>query len=135
MELSIPRIALGVVESRLDDDLSIREKRGIQDFSLLAQDSNGDEVIGVSANDRISKFNNMMAAEGSQIKFLRNSSTSGMGWPLILTLVTSVIGIATIGIAVYCFKKKYGLSWNCCTEKEKEDKEDAISVIMTPMDL
>ena len=33
-ELSIPRIAMGVVESRLDDDQSTREKKGSQELSL-----------------------------------------------------------------------------------------------------
>ena len=98
-ELSIPRIAMGVVESRLDDDLSTREKRGIQDFSLLAEDSNGNEVVGISANDRISKFNNMMAEERPE-RFQETSVTDGMELPLILTLTVAVLGIINTGIAI-----------------------------------
>ena len=37
MELRIPRIASGIVESRTDDDLETGEKRGLQPFSIVAQ--------------------------------------------------------------------------------------------------
>ena len=47
-ELRIPRIASGVVESRTDDDLETRERRGLQAFSIMAWDSDGKETLGVA---------------------------------------------------------------------------------------
>ena len=54
IELRIPRIASGIIESRTDDDLEAREKRGLQPFSIVAQNSEANEILGVSANDRVS---------------------------------------------------------------------------------
>ena len=126
-ELSIPRISLGVVESRSDNDLTTREKRGLQDFSIMARNSNGEETVGASMNNRISKYNTLMTADRSPRQFLRHSSTGGVGWPLLLALAISAVGLATIGITVYCYKKKYGLSWKFCRETEKEDPEEIVS--------
>ena len=127
VELRVPRIALGVVESRTDDDLDTRRRQGLQDFSFLALNSDGEETIGVSVNDRITKYNTMMMADGSPRQFLRHSSTGGVGWPLILALVISVVSLASIGITIYCFKKKYGLSWKFCEETEKDDPREVVS--------
>ena len=93
----------------------------------MAQNSDGEETIGVSVNDRITKYNTMMMADGSPRQFLRHSSTGGVGWPLILALVISVVSLASIGITIYCFKKKYGLSWKFCEETEKDDPREVVS--------
>ena len=115
VELRVPRIALGVVESRTHDDLDTRRRQGLQDFSIMARNSDGEETIGVSVNDRITKYNTMMMADGSP------------RWPLILALVISVVSLASIGITIYCFKKKYGLSWKFCEETEKDDPREVVS--------
>ena len=115
VELRVPRIALGVVESRTHDDLDTRRRQGLQDFSIMARNSDGEETIGVSVNDRITKYNTMMTADGSP------------RWPLILALVISVVSLASIGITIYCFKKKYGLSWKFCEETEKDDPREVVS--------
>ena len=126
-ELRVPRITLGIVESRMDNDLDTRRRQGLQDFSIVAWNSNGEKTIGVSANDRITKYNTMMMADGSPRQFLRHSSTGGVGWPLILAPVISVVSIASIGITIYCFKKKYGLSWKFCEETKKDDPREVVS--------
>ena len=59
-ELMILRIASGVVESWTDDDLETRERRGLQAFSLVAQDSDGKTTLGVTANDRITSYSELM---------------------------------------------------------------------------
>ena len=127
VELRVPRIALGVVESRTHDNLDTRRRQGLQDFSIMAWNSDGEETTGVSVNDRITKYNTMMTADGSPRQFLRHSSTGGVGWPLILALVISVVSLASIGITIYCFKKKYGLSWKFCEETEKDDPREVVS--------
>ena len=126
VELRVPRIALGVVESQTHDDLDTRRRWGLQDFSIMVRNSDGEETIGVSVNDRITKYNTMMMADGSPRQFLRHSSTGGVGWPLILAMVILVVGIFSIGITIYCFKKKYGLLWKFCGESEKDDPSEAV---------
>ena len=49
-DLKVPKIALGIAVSRMDDNDDIRRRRGLQDFSILAQDSNREEILGISAN-------------------------------------------------------------------------------------
>ena len=115
--------------SRTDDDIDIRRRRGLQDFSIMALNSNGEETVGISANDRITKYNTMMTADRSPRQFLQRPSTGGVGWPIILAIVISAIGAISFGIAIYCFKKKHGLSWKFCKETEKDIKNEAVSEI------
>ena len=49
-ELRIPQIAVGLVESRTNNDWESRECRGLKEF-------------GFSADDRISRFNRMMDSD------------------------------------------------------------------------
>ena len=104
-ELRIPRIAMGLVESRTDDDRESRERRGLKEFSIMAQNGVGDETFGFSANDRISRFNRMMDSDRvSPTTLLHQSTTGGIGWPALLAIVIAIVGIVIIGITVLCYK-------------------------------
>ena len=77
----------------------------------MVRNSNGEETVGVTANDHITSFNKMMMVVRSSRKFLQKSTTGGVGWPLILALVILAASLLTIGVTVYCYKKRHGLSW------------------------
>ena len=47
-ELRVPRIAMGLVKSQTDDDRVARERRGLKEFSIMAQNGVGDEMFGFS---------------------------------------------------------------------------------------
>ena len=130
-ELKVPKIVLGIAVSRTDDNDDIRRRRGLQDFSILARDSSGEEILRISANDQITKYNTMMAADRPPRQFLRRPSTSGVGWPMILVIVIAVVGAVSFGITIYCFKTRHGLSWTFCQEAEDDiEKEAVISNLM-----
>ena len=62
-ELRIPRIAVGLVESRTNDNQESRARRGLKEFSIMALNGAGAETFGFSSNDRISRFNRMMDSD------------------------------------------------------------------------
>ena len=130
----MPKIVLGIAVSRTDDNDDIRMRRGLQDFSILDQDSNGEEILGISANDQITKYNTMMAADRPPRQFLRRPSTGGVGWPMILVIVIVVIGAVSFGITIYCFKTRSGLSWTFCRETEDNIEKKSVSEINIDLD-
>ena len=96
----------------------------------MTQNNNGENTVGLTTNDRITSYNRMMMMDRSSRKFLRKSTTGGVGWPIILALVLLVTSLLTIGVTVYCYKKKHGLSWKCNEKNEDDDSEDNVSVIV-----
>ena len=115
--------------SRTDDNNEIRKRRGLQDFSIMAQNSKGEDTVGISANDRITKYNTMMTVDNFPRVFLHRPSTGGVGWALILAILISVVGACSFGTAIYYFKKKYGLSWTFCIEKEEDIRDEVVSEV------
>ena len=95
-------------------------KEGLKEFSIMAQNSRGEDTIGISANDRITKYNTMMSAGNFPRVHLHEQSTGGVGWPMILAVVITLIGVCLIGAVIYYFQTKRGLSWTICTRKEKD---------------
>ena len=128
-ELKVPKIALGLVVSRTDDNNEIRKRRGLQDFSIMAQNSKGEDTVGISANDRITKYNTMMTVDNFPRVFLHRQATGGVGWPLILAIVITVVGASLFGATIYYFKTKYGLTWSFFMKKEKDTRDEVVSVI------
>ena len=129
LELRVPWIVSGLVESRTDDDQTDRTKRGLKEFSILAQNVAGKETFGFNANDRISRFNKMMGFGGSTpITLLRRSATGGLGWPIILAITITVAGAVIIGVILHSYKKMYGLSWKSCGNNARDQSGDADSV-------
>ena len=118
-----------MVESRTDDDQTDREKRGLKEFSILAQNVAGRETFGFNANDRISRFNKMMGPGGNTpITLLRKSTTGGLGWPIILAITITVVGAVAIGVILHSYKRMYGLSWKSCGNSNNDKPGDTDSV-------
>ena len=115
--------------SRTDDDTEIRRKRGLKDFLIMAQNSKVEDTVGIDANDRITKYNTMMTAGNFPRVFLHKQATSGVGWPLILAVVITIVGACLFGAAIYYFKTKYGLSWTFCVKKDKDIRSEVVSEI------
>ena len=129
LEIRVPWIVSGLVESRTDDDQIDRTKRGLKEFSILAQNVAGKETFGFNANDRISRFNKMMGTGGSTpITLLGRSTTGGLGWPIILAIAMTVAGVVIIGVVLHVYKKMYGLSWKTCGNSDR-DSGDTDSVV------
>ena len=129
-ELRVPWIASGLVKSQADDNQAVRERRGLKEFSILAQDVAGKETFGFDANDRISRFNKMMGPDGNApITLLRQSATGGLGWPLVLAIVVAVVGMIAIGITLHCYKKLYGLSWILCNKNSDDDNPREVDTV------
>ena len=125
-EIRIPRLVVGLVESRTDDNQDSRTRRGTKDFSIMALDGTGKETFGFDSNDRISRFNHMMDSDRKiSTTLLHQSTTGGIGWPVILSIVIAVVGVITIAIAVQCYKKKHGLSWKCCVQEDYTDPDES----------
>ena len=126
-ELRIPRIAVGLVESRTDDDRESRERRGLKEFSIMALNGAGKVTFGFSSNDRISRFNHMMDSDRkTSSTLLHQSTTGGIGWPVIMSIVIAIVGVTTIAVAIQCYKKKHGLSWKCCIQEDDTDTEESV---------
>ena len=126
-EIRIPRIAVGLVESRTDDNQESRARRGIKDFSIMALNGAGKETFRFSSNDRISRFNHMMDSDQKiSTTLLHQSTTGGISWPVILSIIIAIVGVRTIAVAIQCYKKKHGLSWKCCVQEDDTDTEDSI---------
>ena len=105
-ELRIPRIAVGLVESRTNDDRESRERRGLKEFSIMALNGVRAETFGFSANDRISRFNRMMDSDRVlPTTLLHQSTTGGIGWAVILSIVIAIVGVVIIVVTVQCYKK------------------------------
>ena len=133
-ELRVPRIAMGLVESWTDNDWVARERRGLKEFSIMAQNWVGDETFRFSANNRISCFNRMMDSDRViPTSLLHQSTTGGIGWPIVLAIVIAVVGIVTIGITLQCYKKKHGLSWNFCNKEDDMDTKEMEEVTIDPL--
>ena len=64
----------------------------------MIQNSNGEDTVGLTTNDRITSYNRMMMTDRASGKFLHKSKMSGVGWPIILALILLVTGLLTIGI-------------------------------------
>ena len=129
LEIRVPWIVSGLVESRTDDDQINHTKRGLKEFSILAQNVARKETFGFNANDRISRFNKMMGSGGSTpITLLRRSATGGLGWPIILAITITVAGAVIIGVILHSYKKMYGLSWKSCGNNARDQSGDADSV-------
>ena len=112
--------------SRTDDDEEIRRKRGLKDFSIMAQNSKGEDTVGITANNRITKYNTKFMAGNFPRVFLQKKTTGGVGWPLILAIVITVVGAGSFVAAIYYFKKKHELSWSICTEKEVDIRDEVV---------
>ena len=124
-ELRIPGIASGVVESRTDDDLETRERRGLQAFSLMARDSDGKETLGVAVT---TSYSELMRRDRSSRRNPLHHSVDGIGWPSLLAMAVSVACLLIVFVAVYCYKVKNGLSCKSCLDKNNEDTEDVNDV-------
>ena len=129
LEIRIPWVVSGLVESRTDDNQEDRTKRGLKEFSIRAQNEAGKETFGFNTNDRISRFNKMMGTGGSTpITLLGRSTTGGLGWPIILAIAMTVAGVVIIGVVLHVYKKMYGLSWKTCGNSDG-DSGDTDSVV------
>ena len=114
-EIRIPRIAVGLVESRTNDNQESRARRVLKEFSIMALNGARKETFGFSSNDRISRFNHMMDSDRkTPSTLLHQSTTGGIGWPVIMRIVIATVGVVTIAVTIQCYKKKHGLSWKCC---------------------
>ena len=93
----------------------------------MALDGTGKETFGFDSNDRISRFNHMMDSDWKiSSTLLHQSTTGGIGWPVILSIVIATVGVVTIAVTIQCYKKKHGLSWKCCIRENDTDPEDSI---------
>ena len=61
--------------------------------------------------------------------FLQKKETGGVGWPLILAIVITVVGAGSFVAAIYYFKKKYELSWSICTKKEVDIRDEVVEEV------
>ena len=122
-ELRIPKIAPGLVESLTDDSLETRERRGLQAFSLVAQNSNGVETLGISANDRITTYSELMKKDRLSRRNILHHSVEGIGWPALLAMAVSAVGLVIVVVALYRYKVKKGLSCAPCAEGTPDAKE------------
>ena len=111
-EIRIPRIAPGLTESHIGDNTTTRRNRGIRQFSLLADNSSGTTTLGVSANDRVTRFNRMMSSDRSPSRTTsQRSRWSSTGWPILLavTVVVTGIGLLIAGSLSCHHTKKHSL--------------------------
>ena len=127
-EIRIPRIALELIESRIDDSTTTRRDRGIRQFSLLADNSSGTTTLGVSANDRVTRFNRMMSSDRPPSRATSHrSGLSNTGWPVLLAIAVTVtaIGLAIAGSLSCHYNKTCDLSWTFCSQSpDKNNDED-----------
>merc|ERR1712020_821374 len=95
-EIWVPAVAKELLNSRLGDTAAKR-RRGARQFSLIANNSHGRRITGVTSNDRISKFNRMMNS-------VKNPATAPSKAETTSTLLMAAIttgGLAAIGALIY----------------------------------
>ena len=127
-EIRIPRIALELIESRIADSTTTRRNRGIRQFSLLAANSSGTTTLGVSANDRVPRFNRMLRSDRPPSRATsQRSRWSNTGWPVLLAVAVAVtaMGLAIAGSLTCHYNKKRDRSWTFRSQSpDKTDDED-----------
>ena len=77
-------------EIRADDDLETREQRGLCAFSLVLEDSNGEETLGMTTNDRITSYSELMKKDNLS---RRNPLHHHIGWLSLLAMIVLAIAI------------------------------------------
>ena len=91
------RIAQGLTESHIGDSAATRRNRGVRQFSMSADNSSGTTTLGVSANDRVTRFNRMMSSSRPPPSTTsRQVNWSSIGWPILLAVTVVVTGIVLL---------------------------------------
>ena len=99
-EIWVPAVAKELFDSRLSDTAAKR-RRGARRFSLIADNSNGRKVTGVTSNDRISRFNRMMNPEKPSATAPNRANMDSATISTLLMVATITGGMAAIGALVY----------------------------------
>ena len=114
----IPRITSGIVESRTDDDLETGEKRGLQPFSIVAQNSEGNDILGVSANDRVSSYTDLMREDRISRQNPLRHPTRSLDWPAWAAMAAAAAGLIGASVVIYSDKVRHGLTCTFCATLE-----------------
>ena len=93
-------MAKELLDSRLGDTAA-RRRRGSRLFSLVAANSDGRKVTGVTSNDRISRFNRMMNRDRPSATAPSRASMDSATVSTLLMVATITGGMAAIGALIY----------------------------------
>ena len=102
-EIRIPAVATELLDSRFSDNAAVRRKKGSRPFSLVAANSAGTMVTGVTSNDRGSRFNKMMSRDRASATTADKTSTSSTTFSTLIIAAATSGGLVTItALAYYC---------------------------------
>ncbi|MED5267649.1 MAG: hypothetical protein VYB00_02375, partial [Candidatus Thermoplasmatota archaeon] len=127
--IRIQQAAIGVSVSYEDETAVERTKRHTNRFSILARNTNGENILGF-LNDRIRNHHDLLrkdwlSATGIPGVFRPQFGTTH--WPTILSVCMAVI--ATLIIAVILIRSRMlGRIWLCCPGPH-DHSDDSISTI------
>ena len=117
-EIRIPRITVGLAESRNNDSPEVRSQRAIKEFSILAQNEVNEETFGLSLNNRIlqvyrGRDSNLDIPPTMRIQ----STTNSISWAAFTSVAIATIGILAAAVTTQCCKRKHGFLWKNCTQE------------------
>ena len=69
----------------------------------MSEDSNGEETLGMTANDRITSYSELMKKDNLS---RRNPLHHHIGWPSLLALIVLAIDLVAITMTIYRCKVK-----------------------------
>ena len=124
-EIRIPRITVGLAESRTSDSPEIRAQRGIKEFSILAQNEVNEETFGLNLNNRILQVDRR---RDSNLEIpptlLLQSATNNIGWAAFTSVAIATVGVLAAAATTQCCKRKRGLLWKNCTRETGQIMKD-----------
>merc|ERR1712020_548988 len=101
MLLHVPQVAVGVSVSYEDKTLVDRTKRHTNRFSILAQDNNGENILGF-LNNRIKNHHNLRNSwiPGTGIAGLLRPRIGTTHWPTILSVCVVTAGLVIVALCL-----------------------------------
>ena len=86
----------------------------------MSEDSNGEETLGMTVNDRITSYSELMKKDNLS---RRNPLHHHIGWPSLLAMIVLAINLVTM--TIYRYKVKNSLTWKPCIEGKDTNTGDA----------
>ena len=99
-------------------------------FGYPAQNSEGNDILGVSANDRVSSYTDLMREDRISRQNPLRHPTRSLDWPAWAAMAAAAAGLIRASVAIYSDKVRHGLTCTFCMKKEDDNTEEADSVTL-----